>query len=58
MKEDTAAFSDAKLRRKAEQAWEMAGCARRDHDSKDEQKWIKVAQKYDQELKERNDGRR
>lgn len=37
-----------KLRRKADQAWEMAGLARQDGDKKDEQRWTDEARLLEQ----------
>ena len=34
------------LRRKADQAWECAGCARQDHDKVDAERWTAKAQEY------------
>lgn len=47
-------WADEKLRRKANQAWEMAGLARQDRAAEDERRWTSQAQAYDFELKERN----
>lgn len=40
------------LRRKADQAWEMAGLARQDGDKADEERWTRTAQDYEQQIKE------
>jgi len=37
-----------KLRRKADQAWEMAGLARQDGDKQDEQRWTDEARRLQQ----------
>jgi len=34
-------------RRKADQAWELAGCARRDGDTADEKRWTEEARNHD-----------
>ena len=34
-------------RRKANQAWECAGCARQDRDKADEQRWTEEAHKHE-----------
>lgn len=34
-------------RRKADQAWELAGCARQDGDKADEARWTEKAREYD-----------
>ncbi len=39
------------LRRKADQAYELAGCARHDGDNVDEARWLKVAKTYDEEIR-------
>lgn len=36
-----------RIRRKADQAWEMAGCARQDGDTADELRWTHEAQRLD-----------
>ena len=36
-----------RLRRKANQAWEMAGCARQDGDYKDEERYTAEAREYE-----------
>jgi hypothetical protein len=36
----------ARLRRKEDQAWECAGCARTDGDKADEQRWFTKAREY------------
>lgn len=35
------------LRRKADQAWELAGLARQDRDTFDEQRWTRKAREYE-----------
>jgi len=47
-------WTDEKLRRKANQAWEMAGCARHDRDLADEKRRIEEARAYEQELRDRH----
>lgn len=43
----TTKFYDvAACKRKAEQHWELAGCARQDGDKPDEQKNLKIAQEW------------
>lgn len=49
-KEDLSQMSDAKLRRKEHQAWEMAGLARQDGDAKDEARHTEAARRYAAEL--------
>lgn len=49
-KEDFSKMSLEKLRRKADQHWEMAGLARQDGDSKDEERHTKLAREYDHEI--------
>ena len=39
-----------KLRRKRDQAWENAGCARRDGDLRDEMRWIQEARKLSEAI--------
>lgn len=56
MKEDTSRWSAEKLARKAEQAWEMAGLARRDGDQKDAARYTDLAKGYDTELSRRAGG--
>lgn len=46
-------WSDEKLRRKADQAWDMAGLARQDRDTEDEKRRTAEARKYDAELARR-----
>lgn len=46
-------WPDAKLRRKANQHWEMAGLARQDGDVKDEKRHNDLAVKYDRIIKDR-----
>lgn len=41
-----------RLRRKANQEWELAGCARKDGDSADELKHTEKARDYDRQIKE------
>lgn len=41
------------LRRKRDQAYEMAGLARQDNDTADSDRWTAVAKKYAQEIGER-----
>jgi hypothetical protein len=41
------------LRRKRDQAWEMAGFARKDNDRADELRWINKAQRYTAEIGKR-----
>jgi len=45
-------WSVEKLRRKANQAWELAGLARQDHDTTDEARWTQLAKLYDERIKE------
>lgn len=33
-------------RRKADQAWDLAGCARQDGDKADEERWTKIAREH------------
>jgi len=42
-----------KLRRKADQEWEMAGLARMDGDTKDEIKHTEAAREYERLIRER-----
>lgn len=44
--------SRLRLRRKADQHWEMAGLARKDEDEKDEDFHTKKAREYEQMLRE------
>lgn len=46
-------WSDEKLRRKANQAWDMAALARKDLDTPDESRRTNEAREYDQELARR-----
>jgi hypothetical protein len=39
-------WTNEKLRRKENQAWDMAGLARQDRDMKDADRWTKEAQAY------------
>lgn len=55
MTEDLSTMDDAKLERRADQAWEMAGLARQDRDTADEQRWTAKAQLYDAEISRRRD---
>ena len=41
-----------RLQRKRDQAWECAGCARRDGDVKDEARWLEEARKYTEQIQE------
>lgn len=41
------------LRRKRDQAWELAGCARQDRDTADEVRWTKKAREYNAEILKR-----
>jgi hypothetical protein len=41
-----------RLRRKADQAWNLAGMARQDGDHKDEKKWTDEARRLEEELRE------
>lgn len=40
------------LRRKADQAWEMAGLARQDRDARDEERYTTEARQYERQIKE------
>lgn len=51
--EDIANWTLEKLRRKRDQAWELAGCARRDGDHKDEQRHTENARRYSREITDR-----
>lgn len=42
-----------KLRRKRDQEWEMAGCARHDHDKRDEKRHTNLARAYEREIARR-----
>ncbi len=42
----------ARLQRKLDQAWEMAGLARQDGDKKDADRWMKEAERIRQQLRE------
>lgn len=42
----------ARLRRKANQAWDMAGCARQDGDKADETRHTEEARRYEDEIRE------
>lgn len=53
MSEDYQNWSNKKLHRKLNQAWELAGCARMDHDKTDELRWLNEAEKYQTELRSR-----
>lgn len=53
MNEDYLAWDTNKLRRKADQSWELAGCARQDRDHIDEAKHTANARKYEAEIKAR-----
>ncbi len=53
MQEDIENWSLEKLRRKRDQAWEMAGMARQDGDKVDEEKHTKDARKYQVEISTR-----
>jgi hypothetical protein len=46
-------WSLEKLRRKRDQAWDMAGLARMDGDRKDEERRIAEARKYEAEIERR-----
>ena len=46
-------MTDEQLRRKADQAWEMAGLARMDNDKRDADRRTEEAQRYEQELRNR-----
>ena len=50
--EKTEELSYDRLRRKADQHWEMAGLARMDGDRKDEERHTKLAREYDQKIRE------
>lgn len=52
--EDTSNWTLDKLRRKANQQWELAGLARQARDHADEAKHMALARKYDEEIKSRN----
>jgi hypothetical protein len=41
-------------KRKANQAWELAGCARQDGDTKDEQRWTAEARVWEAKAIEAN----
>ena len=41
-----------RLRRKRDQAWEMAGLARQDGDSADQKRWTDEAREYQRQLAE------
>lgn len=45
-----------RLRRKADQAWEMAGLARQDGDTADEKRWTARARELDRQAKEASEG--
>ena len=47
-------MADEQLRRKADQAWEMAGLARQDRDYKDADRRTKEARAYERELQHRS----
>lgn len=49
----TAHLTDEYLRRKADQHWDMAGLARKDHDPKDAARHTKSAQALEAVLRER-----
>lgn len=51
--ENTGTWTLEKLRRKRDQAWDLAGCARRDGDKKDEQRWTNEALRYSKLIYER-----
>jgi hypothetical protein len=50
MIEDLSKIDIGTLRRKRDQAWEMAGFARKDEDRADELRWINKAQRYAAEI--------
>lgn len=39
-----------KLQRKRDQAWELAGMARKDNDHEDEVKWSRIAKDYQEQI--------
>lgn len=41
-----------RMRRKRDQAWELAGYARQDGDTKDEQRWTAEAQEWEHKIRE------
>lgn len=45
-------FSLEKMRRKRDQAWENAGCARVDGDKADEASWTKEAREWERKIGE------
>lgn len=45
-------YTPEDCKRKAEQEWEMAGCARHDQDRADEQRRLKLAQEWMQRARE------
>jgi hypothetical protein len=53
--EDLKTIPLERLRRKADQAWDMAGLARQDGDTKDEARRTKEARAYDAEILRRRD---
>lgn len=53
MDEDTSNWSMEKLRRKRDQAWEIAGCARQDNDRKEEVRYTELATFYARKIGER-----
>jgi hypothetical protein len=48
---------EQRLNRLARQAWECAGLARQDRDTKDELRWTKAAREYDKQLSELRSGK-
>jgi hypothetical protein len=46
-----------RYRRKRDQAYEMAGCARMDGDRTDETRWLNEAKEYERLIKEYHDGK-
>lgn len=53
MDEDISKWDLNKLRREHDQAWELAGCARRDRDKADEDRWTSKARMYAAEITKR-----
>ena len=46
IEDDPYTWTIEKLRRKCNQAWDLAGCARRDGDTADERRWTDLARRY------------
>lgn len=53
MNEDCSNWSNEKLRRKADQHWEMVGLARQDRDATDEKRHTDEARRLEAVLRER-----